>query len=121
MEVKIPLSLDEVWALMRLVPMGHINTVVVETDVVLATAPSHWTLTDWGRGIMRRSIDWTEAMLSEIFQMDSMRTVKIVTRRGVYLVDRVNRYIFVNDTEPYVTPQHLVEMGIVAGRYEWVF
>jgi hypothetical protein len=121
MEVKIPLSLDEVWALVRLVPVGQINTVVVESDIALAAAPTHWMLTDWGRGIMRRSIDWTEAMLHEMFHVESMRAVKIITRRGNYLFDRADRYIFVNDTEPYVTPQHLVEMGIIAGRYEWVF
>ena len=121
MEVKIALSLDEVWALVRLIPLGQINTVVVESDVVMAAAPPHWTLSDWGRGITRRSIDWSEAMLYEMFQVASMRAVKIITRRGNYLIDRVNRYIFVNDSAPYVTPQHLMDMGMVAGRYEWVF
>lgn len=121
MEVKIALSLDEVWALIRLVPVGQINTVIVECDGVLRAAPTHWTLTDWGRGCVRRSIDWTEAMLYEIFQLESLRIVKIITRRGAYTVDRAHRYVFVNDSDPYVTPQHLVEMGIAAGRYEWVF
>lgn len=123
MEVKIALSLDEVWALIRLVPVGQINTVVVECDDVIAPAavPPNWKLSDWGRGCTRRSIDWTEAMLYEIFQVESLRIVKLVTRRGVYMVDRAHRYVFVNDSDPYVTPQHLVEMGIVAGRYEWVF
>lgn len=121
MEVKVPLSLDEVWALVRLIPVGQINTVVVETDDVMAAAPAHWVLTDWRRGFMRRCIDWSEAMLYEAFQIGAMRLMKIITRRGIYTVDRVNRYIFVNDSEPYVTPKHLVDMGIVAGRYEWVF
>lgn len=121
MEVKIPMSLDEVWALVRRVPLGQINTIIVDTDNVISVAPPHWTLTDWRCGIIRRSIDWSEAMLYEIFQMESIRTIKVVTRRGVYIFDRVNRYIFVNDSEPYVMPQHLMEMGIVAGRYEWVF
>lgn len=120
MEVKIPLSLDEVWSLISLIPVGKINTVVVETDCV-TTAPLNWTLSDWGRGIIRRSIDWTEAMLYEAFQIESMHKIKVVTQRGVYIIDRVKRYIFINDSEPFVTPQHLVELGIFAGRYEWVF
>lgn len=121
MEVKIPLSLDEVWSLIRLIPLGQINTIVVETDVKSAVAPADWRLLDWGGGFTRRSIDWTEEMLHEAFQIESMRIVKLITRRGVYLIDRANRYIFVNDSEPYVTPQHLVDLGIVTGRYEWVF
>ena len=121
MEVKIPLSLDEVWVLVRLIPIGQINTVVVETEDIIITPPPHWKISDWSRGITRRSIDWSEEMLSEMFQAGSIRAVKVVTRRGVYLLDRINRYIFVNDVEPCVTPQHLIEMGIVAGRYEWVF
>jgi hypothetical protein len=122
MEVKIPLSLDEVWALIRLIPVGKINTVVVETDETLVgTPPGEWRLLDWGRGFTRRSIDWTEEMLHEAFRLGTMRLIKIITRRGVYMLDRVNRYIFINDTAPYITPQHLMEMGIVAGRYEWVF
>jgi hypothetical protein len=121
MEVKLPLSLDEVWALVRLIPVGQINTVVVENEEIVATALPNWQLLDWGRGFSRRSIDWTEDMLYETFRLGSMRLIKIITRRGVYMIDRGNRYIFVNDKEPYITPQHLMEMGITAGRYEWVF
>lgn len=121
MEVKISLSLDEVWSLIRLIPVGQINTIIVETEEKSAAPPAEWKLLDWGLGFTRRSIDWNEAMLHESFQVGTVRLIKIVTRRGVYMFDRVNRYIFVNDVEPYVTPQHLIEMGIVAGRYEWVF
>lgn len=121
MEVKVPLSLDEVWALARMIPVGQINTVVIESGDKSVPPPAEWRLLDWGGGFTRRSIDWTEAMLYEAFQVGTIRIMKVITRRGVYMVDRVNRYIFVNDTEPYITPQHLIEMGIVAGRYEWVF
>jgi hypothetical protein len=121
MEVKIPLSLDEVLALVHLIPIGQINTVIVETENTLSEAPPQWRLLDWGRGISRRSIDWTEDMLREAFRLGTMIGIKIMTRRGAYLVDRANRYVFVNDSEPYITPHHIMEMGIVAGRYEWVF
>lgn len=121
MEVKIALSLDEVWAMVHLIPIGQINTVIVETENTLTSPPPDWRLLDWGRGISRRSIDWNEHMLHEAFRLGTMTGIKIVTRRGVYLVDRVNRYVFVNDKEPYITPHHIMEMGIVAGRYEWVF
>jgi hypothetical protein len=121
MEVKVPLSLDEVWTLIRLIPIGQINTIVVETEDKLMSAPAGWDLLDWAIGFTRRSIDWKEVMLYEAFQVGTVRLIKIITRRGVYLVDRLNRYVFVNDSEPYVTPQHLIELGIMAGRYEWVF
>jgi hypothetical protein len=121
MEVKVPLSLDEVWTLMRLVPLAQINTVVVETEGTAPSVPSEWRSLDWGRGFTRRAIDWTEDMLREAFLVGTMRIMKVITRRGVYLIDRANRYIFVNDITPLIIPQNLNDLGIVAGRYEWVF